>query len=61
MIAAIHHGGAPPLWVVVLMAAREWGCPPWEIAEGGSRLLWFNRWSYWTGQLHKAQSQGDDG
>lgn len=27
----------------VLLAAREWGRPPWELA-GGAKVLWYLRW-----------------
>lgn len=38
--------GAPiaPAWVSVILAAREWGKYPWDIAGDGKRLLWWNRW-----------------
>ena len=49
---AVHHGGAGPLWLDVLVAADEWGTPPWEIA-GGSRLLWWLRWQAWKTQAAK--------
>lgn len=61
VIAAIHHGGKAPWWVAVLIAAKEWGMPPWEVAQTGSRLLWFNRWAFWVGQLGKAVNQVSNG
>jgi len=27
----------------VLIAAAEWGIPPWELA-GGTKLVWWYRW-----------------
>jgi len=32
-----------PLWVAVLEAAKEWGCPPWQIEEQASEE-WWQRW-----------------
>lgn len=57
MIAAVWHGAAGPLWMAVLIAAQEWGSPPWEIA-GGNKLTWLYRWMYWRSQQNK-KDQGD--
>ena len=32
-----------PAWVAVLDAAKEWGVPAWEIADG-SKVVWWLRW-----------------
>jgi len=42
----------------VLLAAHEWGCPPWEITGSGSRLVWFQRWAAYAEQRSLKQ-QGD--
>jgi hypothetical protein len=34
--------------VEVLLAAKAWGTPPWEIA-GGPKLLWLNRYRLFEG------------
>lgn len=34
----------------VLAAAKEWGCPPWEIA-GGHKLTWYIRWQEYRKQI----------
>jgi hypothetical protein len=39
----------------VLLAAEEWGVPPWEIA-GGAKYLWFTRWNFFRGQVNKKQA-----
>lgn len=57
MIVAVHEGGAGPLWLNVLVAAQEWGVPPWEIVGGmqaeGERLRWFWRWQKYAEQRAK--------
>jgi len=54
----VYHGGTPPIWVGVLMLAREWGTPPWEIA-GGSKVVWLVRWLELTRLLgKKAKADG---
>ena len=55
MIAAVHHGGQLPVWGEVLLAAAEWGCPPWEVAGGGSPALWFFRWRVLADQRAQAR------
>lgn len=54
MISAVRHGGSAPLSLLVLAAAEDWGCPPWEIA-GGDPKTWFYRWTYWKSQVSKKQ------
>jgi hypothetical protein len=44
------------VWLGVLLAAEAWGCPPWEVAEGGSRLVWFLRWRELAAQRAKKQA-----
>jgi hypothetical protein len=44
----------------VLIAASEWGTPPWEIA-GGSRLTWYLRWNEWKKLEHKRMQQERNG
>jgi hypothetical protein len=41
----------------VLIAAEEWGCPPWEIA-GGDKLKWYFRWQEYA--KHRAKKQRID-
>jgi hypothetical protein len=41
----------------VLEAAEEWGTPPWEIAEGGSRFLWYSRWSAYRDTVNRALTE----
>jgi len=38
----------------VLVAAKEWGSTPWDIA-GGSRLQWWTRWIEYENQNTKAR------
>jgi len=38
----------------VLVAAQEWGCPPWEIA-GGGKMTWFYRYLEYRMQMQKAR------
>ena len=33
-----------PGWLTVLNAAKDWGMPPWEIAQDNQRELWFRRY-----------------
>ena len=54
MISAIYHGGAGPWWMGVLVAAKEWGATPWDIA-GGSRLQWYTRWVEYENTITKAR------
>jgi len=39
------HNGMMCTADLVLLAAKEWGCTPWEIA-GGTKIEWFERWKY---------------
>jgi hypothetical protein len=51
-------GGKPPVWASVLIAAEDWGTPPWEIAGDGERIKWFYRWAefrHWRGKAEQAQ------
>jgi hypothetical protein len=51
-------GGKPPVWAAVLIAAEDWGMPPWEIAGDGERVKWFLRWAefkHWRGKAETAQ------
>lgn len=49
------------MWVPVLQAAEAWGVPPWEIAGGGSPLVWLNRYTFFHTQLYlKEQDDLDD-
>jgi len=42
----------------VLLAAEEWGVPPWEIA-GGARVTWYLRWvEYHNMRTAKANHKG---
>ena len=34
-----------PIWLGPILAASDWGVPPWEIAGGGTQLQWYMRWS----------------
>ena len=43
-----------------LIAAEEWGSPPWEIA-GGSRLAWFWRWAFWRSQVNMKRKSDLEG
>ena len=53
MIAAIHYGAEQsPIWLMILLAAEAWGCPPWEIA-GGNKVLWVLRWKFLAEQRAK--------
>jgi hypothetical protein len=52
-------GGKPPVWAAVLVAAEDWGIPPWEIeAAGGGSVMWFFRWAeykHWRNKAEEAQ------
>jgi len=40
----------------VLLAAHEWGCPPWEITgDQDRRLTWYMRWLAYAEQRTKRQ------
>lgn len=41
-MAWLKSGRNPPRRSVVLMAAREWGTPPWEVARAPAK--WVARW-----------------
>lgn len=41
------------MWGSVLVAAAEWGTPPWLIA-GGSPVVWFFRWVEYSNAREKA-------
>ena len=43
-----------PGWAMVLMQAKEWGVPPWEI-EPGRRWLWSVRWQAYRNEQGKAE------
>ena len=51
----MQNGGTVPASLAVLLAAEEWGCPPWEIA-GGSKYQWFTRWNFYKSQVNKKQN-----
>jgi len=55
-VEAFHTGdySEMPMWANVLVAAEEWGCPPWEIA-GGNKLQWFFRWTEYQPRREKAK------
>jgi hypothetical protein len=57
LIAAVHHGAAGPRWMNVLIAARDWGCPPWAITGEGDdeHLSWLLRWEFLKSQEVKAE------
>lgn len=38
----------PPEWCYIIMAAREFGCPPWEIENGSA--VWYQRWKFMRAQ-----------
>lgn len=40
--------------LAILVAAAEWGCPPWLIA-GGDAVEWFFKWQFWKEQQAKAE------
>jgi hypothetical protein len=59
VIVSVQHGGPGPLWMRVLVAASEWGCPPWEIMGDPltwDKLKWLWRWEYWRSQVAKAEN-----
>ena len=58
MIAAIQYGAEQtPVWLLILLAAEAWGCPPWEIASSGSRAIWVLRWKFLAEQRAKKLEQ----
>lgn len=50
-------GGKPPAWAAVLIAAEDWGLPPWEIAGDGEPVKWFYRWAEYKHWRNKAEEQ----
>lgn len=59
-------GGALPFRSAVMLAAKEWGVPPWEVMRGPAH--WFMRWIQETRIRNEAQdntlvtySSDDDG
>lgn len=49
-------GGKPPVWASVLIAAEDWGQPPWIIA-GGDPVTWFYRWAEYKHWRNRAEEQ----
>jgi len=39
-----------------MIAAAEWGVPPWDIA-GGDKMTWMMRWIYWKDQQGKKHGE----
>jgi hypothetical protein len=39
--------------MAVLIAAEEWGTPPWEIAQDGDQVTWFVRWTEYRAAINK--------
>lgn len=51
-------GGKPPVWAAVLLAAEDWGMPPWEIAADSDPVTWFYRWAeykHWRAKAEETQ------
>ncbi len=42
------------MWVGVLSACAEWGCPPWEILEG-NKAIWLLRYFLYKKEMQKGQ------
>jgi hypothetical protein len=54
-----------PLWGEVLIAAAEWGCPPWivigqEHPSPAERSRWFWRWRAFAEQREKKRQLDED-
>lgn len=50
-----YAGARPPAWLTTLILAKEWGCPPWEVAAMRGGLKWAARWQAWQAQIDKAR------
>jgi hypothetical protein len=47
-----------PVSAAVLVAAEEWGVPPWQIAPDAlSEIEWFMRWQFYRGQVSKVKAK----
>jgi hypothetical protein len=51
----VFGSGKGPVWLGFLLAAEEWGTPPWEIMPGKPRLWWYTRWSLYRRYLAERQ------
>jgi len=54
--------------VRVLLAAEDWGCPPWEVIgeepTQEARWKWFKRWEFYAAQRsvkHKIDTDKNNG
>jgi hypothetical protein len=41
----------------LLVAAKDWGCPPWDILDHPDGLEWFWRWSDYQTEINRAQKK----
>lgn len=49
--------GKPPAWAAIIIAAEDWGLPPWEVSGDGERVKWFYRWAAYKKWAGIAQEQ----
>jgi hypothetical protein len=56
-----YHGvGNVPRWVGIIEAAKDWGCPPWEVAPDiFSKHQWLNRHRWMNDEAARAQKAKD--
>ena len=47
----MNGSGQPPDWSQELLAAEDWGVPPWVVHNGSA--VWFERWKYQKDQIDK--------
>jgi hypothetical protein len=52
----MRQGKSPPGWVSVLIAAEEWGTPPWKVLRG-DKLTWWVRWLVWRSERARASGK----
>lgn len=53
-----ERGSEVPVWVLILQAAEEWGCPPWVVEEQCS-VDWWSRWVMWREEVATVRKAND--